>query len=93
MASRDNGIDESLAITEASTIESVRSHFKCLIQNDEVVVDCLFTGNVSSSEAKEFFSQAASYVANARNGTIPETENKNELWIPGKRQTLRMTYE
>ena len=76
----DQGIDESLAIALESTFEDVIEHHRTIFKDPERSVQCLFSGNVSSTEATEFFSSAKSRIQKAY--TTPETdEDKREALI------------
>lgn len=82
LTSQRLGLDISLAITEATTLESAKKIHANLLANEEWIVDCLYTGNVSESEAKEFFTSASQIISNS---LAKSTTGKQELsWTPGE---------
>ena len=60
LASSDNGIEDSLQIAKAAEFETVKEHYNNVILNKERFLECLFTGNVSSSEAETLYGKASS---------------------------------
>jgi hypothetical protein len=85
LASRDNGIDESLQIAQGAELERVKTHFEQVIGNKEVLLECLFTGNVSSTEAKDFYSKLSIILqgTNAQQQASPAID-PSKLILPGK---------
>jgi hypothetical protein len=56
------GSKESLPLATEADLDSVKEQFEHVLGNSgEVTLDCLFSGNVSSEEAKKFF-----FTANSR---------------------------
>jgi insulysin len=92
MSSESNGIETSLASVEATTLESLRDHHRCLLQNEEMEIECLFSGNVAESQAKDFYNRASEIVREATEKAshdISDTTAANgsrtvTRWIPGK---------
>ncbi len=68
----DQGLDESLEIALASTFEDIVEHHRTILGDQERSVNCLFSGNVSSTEATEFFSSAKSKIQTAYKTQTPE---------------------
>lgn len=69
----DQGIDESLVIALESTFDDLIEHHRTIFKDQERSVQCLFSGNVSSAEATEFFSSAKSRIEKAYT-KVPEKE-------------------
>lgn len=86
LSSRGQGIEHTIALTEALTLDSLKEHHKRLISSKSTV-ECLFSGNVSDGEAKRFFSGAQEIIGGARahckekNGII----SGSQKWTPGKK--------
>lgn len=84
LAYRDNGIDESLQIAETAEFEMVKKHFEHVIGNNEVFLECLFTGNVSSSEARNFYSKASSILRDTNPKELTnKSTNPSKVAYPG----------
>ena len=80
LTSNSLGVDSSLEAAEAATLEAVKAHHVALMQNEETVSECLFTGNVSSSEATRFFNSVSEMLVKA----IPKLQRAgSQSWIPG----------
>jgi insulysin len=82
LTSSNGGIGASLSAAEATTLDSVKCHHQQLFSNPDWELDCLFTGNVSEKEAKEFFSTASQLtksviVPSSRASGVP-------MWYPGE---------
>jgi len=58
MASKDQGIDESLALAQQVDLDDLQNQFKTILSNSEISFECLFTGNVSEKEARDFYVSA-----------------------------------
>jgi hypothetical protein len=86
LASKDNGIDESLALATEADLASVKEQFERVLANSEVTLDCLFSGNVSAEEAKKFFFNANSRIKEAQKLQNPAPFNPAKLFIPSKEQ-------
>lgn len=85
-SSEDDGIDLSLEVTEKMTLESLEKHRRQILRNDETEVECLFSGNVSEAQAKDFFSKASNILHEASiesKNASPSRVNSN-AWVPGK---------
>lgn len=77
----DQGVDESLEIALASTFEDMIEHHQTILRDQERSVQCLFSGNVSSAEATEFFSNAKSKIQSAYKGTPEDFDDEAETLI------------
>ena len=69
LSSRDNGIEESLAIAQSIDFQKATDHYKRIVQNHDVFIECLFSGNVSTKEAKNFFYEARAKIEEAQAGS------------------------
>eukprot|EP00980_Cylindrotheca_fusiformis_P005083 scaffold1080_cov195-Cylindrotheca_fusiformis.AAC.1 len=65
LASKDRTIDESIELAENIDLQSLQDHHGRIVQNDEIYLDCLLTGNVSSTTAKSVFSRLDSAITEA----------------------------
>jgi insulysin len=81
--SEDLGLEAQLLAAESSTLESVKKHYTALLQNDETTIDCLFSGNVSETQAKTFFSSASKLMTDARLTKNVADTDTSTIWIPG----------
>lgn len=77
MASSGEGIEASIKAAESVTMDSIRAHHKKLLENQETETECFLTGNLSETNAKDFFGEASSMILSSRK------EGKNKMWIPG----------
>ena len=84
IASRDLGIDESLKLAEVATLEAAMEHHKYILERDESFIDCLFTGNVSADEAKDFFVKANGSLKKAQALPSGDAPNDSKPSIPGE---------
>jgi secreted Zn-dependent insulinase-like peptidase len=85
LSSRDEGIDDSLAIAETIELQNLRDHHDQIIQNNDIFLDCLVTGNVSSNTAKEIFSKMALAISNAKERKEEISEARDAMsYIPGE---------
>lgn len=81
LVSEDVGLDAQLAAANATTLESLKAYHKAMLENSETSIDCLFSGNVSETQAKTFFGSASKMVTDARSTTTATPSQK--VWIPG----------
>ena len=82
LAASDEGIDESLHFAEAATLESTKSYHCSLFGNSESFIECLFTGNVSRTEAQSFFA-SASDAFQQKSSSLCNPADISTMWIPG----------
>lgn len=90
MSSESNGIDTALVAVEAATLESVKEHHRRLLLNKEMEIECLYSGNVPESQAREFFSRASDIVheatersSNHVNGDAAISDSQTlKPWVP-----------
>ena len=81
MCHSDGGIPAAVAATENCTLDSLKYHHQNLLQNEESSIDCLYTGNVSSSEARAVFEHVLLSYDNA--AKLARKEEVPTLWVPG----------
>jgi hypothetical protein len=86
LASKDNGIEDSLAMAIAADFESIKEHHAQILRNNEVVMDCLFSGNVSAKEAKNFFWQTSASIGEAQQLSSPAVISMSNRVTPGKKR-------
>jgi insulysin len=79
LASRGPGKDVSLEFVESATLDSITSHFQNLLGNREWAVDCLFSGNVSEKQAKEYFVKASQLLHSSLAPSMGSS-----MWLPGE---------
>lgn len=80
LASKDNGVDESLQLALGTKFADVVKHHHLIIEDSRITVDCLFSGNVSAEEATKFFSSAKSKIERARD--TPSSNDGSVITIP-----------
>lgn len=86
LASKDGSINESLLQTEDIDMKALREHHRSIVENKEVLLDCLFTGNVSAMTAKNLFSDVDGAICSL---TEPSPETRSSLsYVPGKVATI-----
>lgn len=85
LSSQGAGMDSAIAVAEATSLDSVLEHYKCLLSHPPTAVDCLFTGNVAEATARDFFHEATNQIDSARNKLVDaEAPTKpSDSWIPG----------
>lgn len=79
LSSIDLGTDQALASLDSVTLESLKVHHATVLQNKDIKIECLFSGNVASTEAKEFFTSASNKLLAAQQVEIDSTP----IWCPG----------
>ena len=85
LVSKDNGIEESLAMAKAAELQYGKDHHGRILSNNEIFIDCLFSGNVSAEDAKEFFFKATKQVQETqRKLNSPAKESSANHFITGK---------
>ena len=65
MSSESNEIETSLGSVEATTLDSLKDHHRRLLQNEEMEIECLYSGNVSESQTIDFYNRASLIVQEA----------------------------
>ena len=76
MASKDKGIDSSLALAQGVELSDMKNHFATILSNTEITFECLFSGNVSENDAKDFYMSATTEILKSRNVQSVETGDK-----------------
>lgn len=81
LGSHSLGLDYSIAAVEAATLESVKDHHHNLLTNNEIQLECLYSGNVSEDEAKVLFKSIckSSFSKLTQTPAVPK-------WIPGAQE-------
>mmetsp|Transcript_13704 Transcript_13704/g.19589 ORF Transcript_13704/g.19589 Transcript_13704/m.19589 type:complete len:962 (+) Transcript_13704:2-2887(+) len=87
-SSRGFGVEESSALLEEISFNSVRKHHQTLLGLSETKAECLISGNVSKIDAEKFFLQAQKLMTglmdkNQHIGLSYNNANKLPSWIPG----------
>ena len=85
LASKDLSIEDNLEFAKQIELVDVKEHFDLLIQNEEIFIDCLATGNISAKNARDLFANARASI----NDTIVrgQDSSKNTMsYIPGKKK-------
>ena len=81
LGSHGLGLDQSIKFAELATLQSVKDHHQRLLSNNEVLLDCLYSGNVSETEAKDLFeSLYETSCSLLQQGPTPPS------WIPGSQE-------
>jgi hypothetical protein len=86
LASKDNGIEDSLAMAIAADFETIKEHHAQILRNNEVVMDCLFSGNVSAKDSKNFFWQASASIQEAQQVSSSAHISMSKRITPGKKR-------
>lgn len=85
---RGDGMEKSLEVAQAITIDDVISQHETLWRDKGVMLECLYTGNVSEKDAKFFFEKAADIIKTRSNASLPQIDTVDSStscgWIPGK---------
>lgn len=85
LASKDQGIHHSLDIALSAKFEDIVKHHQTILRDNDRSVQCLFNGNASSTEAREFFASAKTKILEAYNESNQElSSNETQAIIdPG----------
>jgi insulysin len=85
LSSKDQGVNETLEIALALTFEDLVRHHQTILEDKERSVQCLFSGNVNSTQAITFFSSAKSIIQTAyKMNTSEKWNDPNEILVdPG----------
>jgi insulysin len=80
LSSVDMGIDEALTSLKKISLDSIKAHHASLFLNKDIKVDCLFSGNISSKEAMEFFTSATEKL---KSNLQRFKSDSKPIWCPG----------
>lgn len=58
LAQSVDGPESKVHAAETASLESLKKHHRALLRNSEFFIDCLYSGNVSQSDAQKFFEDA-----------------------------------
>lgn len=81
---RGDGMEKSLEIAQAITMDDVISQHSKIWNSKNIFLECLYTGNVSEKDARSFFDKAASIIK-TRVSASPQIGNVSSDcgWVPG----------
>lgn len=80
---RSGGADKNLEIAEGMTLEDVVEQHRSIWRDNNLALECLYSGNVSEKEAKDFFDQAKEIIQGTR--TISQQKrSERSSWVPGE---------
>ena len=82
LASQDGEIEESLNLAKKAKLEDVRNHFETLLSNKEIGLECLFSGNVSETDAATFYNAVSSSIKQATELASHEMPPTHQNTIP-----------
>lgn len=82
MASNDHGIDQSLLLAQKAELDDLKDHFRVILSQPEVILECLFSGNVSVNDAKAVYQRAAESLSKAQTLTKKMTIRSSKLCLP-----------
>ena len=82
LSSRSDGIEERMKVMQNMTLESLIDHHQHLISTMSQI-QCFYTGNVSKSEAEDFFHQATSIVEKNMTPIDNYVKFVNNYWLKG----------
>jgi secreted Zn-dependent insulinase-like peptidase len=57
-STKSSEVDVSLAVTKSVTLDSCKAQHRRIVENADIEIDCLYSGNVSETDAKAFFASA-----------------------------------
>ena len=84
MSNSHSVISTSLSAAKKVTLECLKTHHSVLLDQDETSIECLYTGNVTSAEAIDFFEKVSSIVDVNMSKTNKCLAQKLHTWVPGK---------
>jgi secreted Zn-dependent insulinase-like peptidase len=90
------GIEHSLEAAETVTLESLCDHWRTLLHSSKLELDCMYSGNISETDATTFFDESLDIFQTAKHTTSISDEarrqqqaqegissNMNMKWRPG----------
>lgn len=84
MSNSQSLISDSLSASKKVTLECLKTHHSAILDHDETLIECLYTGNVTSAEAIDFFKRVSSMVDVKMNKTNKCFAQKLHSWVPGR---------
>ena len=84
MSNSHSVISTSLSAAKKVTLECLKTHHSVLLDQNETSIECLYTGNVTSAEAIDFFEKVSSIVDVNMSKTNKCLAQKLHTWVPGK---------
>mmetsp|Transcript_13269 Transcript_13269/g.27085 ORF Transcript_13269/g.27085 Transcript_13269/m.27085 type:complete len:1231 (+) Transcript_13269:234-3926(+) len=82
LTSRSGGVEENLEYAKGLSMKDIVDHHRSVWTDEGMFVECLYSGNVSSEEAKDFFEQAMGIIGTARSH-LCEKSSQFRGWVPG----------
>jgi len=58
LSTKQSEVDVSLAVVQSANLSSCKAQHKKIVENADIEIDCLYSGNVSEKDAKAFFVEA-----------------------------------
>ena len=69
---RGDGVEKSLEITQAISMDDIIAHHESIWRDSDLKLECLYTGNVSNNDARDFYHKAVDIIK-ARASEISHT--------------------
>ncbi len=85
LTSRSGGVEENLEFAKDLSMKDIVDHHRSVLTDEDIFVECLYSGNVSSKEAKNFFHQAMEIIGKTSN----EKSSNFRGWVPGKSALMK----
>ena len=79
---RGYGVEKSLEVTQAISIDDIIAHHESIWNDNELKLECLYTGNVSNNEARDFYHKAVDIIK-ARASEMGNETPRRGNWVPG----------
>ena len=79
---RGDGMEASLEVAQAMTLNDVIAHHASIWKDRGITLECLYTGNVSEHDATKFFDRATDIIR-TRAESLKLGHPQNSGWIPG----------
>jgi secreted Zn-dependent insulinase-like peptidase len=81
---RGDGMEKSLEVAKAITIDDVIAQHDSIWKDKDIVLECLYTGNVSEKDAKHFYDEAAGIIKTRSKLNACDTDtSSSDSWLPG----------
>jgi insulysin len=80
---RGDGMEKSLEVAQAISLDDVISQHESIWSDAGMLLECLYTGNVSEKDARAFFERATDIVKSRAKSTQVGEATQNWGWVPG----------
>ena len=80
---RGDGMEASLEMAQTITLHDIIAHHESIWKDKDMMLECLYTGNVSENDAASFFDRATEIIK-TRAEPLKLGQSKNSGWVPGK---------